>query len=104
MGNPLIVQIVLGLLFVFFCVLTYFCTKTWRTLHVVALFLTFVMTFVLVVMACLTLKTHATWKRRYDSLQTQLTRRRRMVRSSLPGTWSRSITRSWRKAGRPASG
>ena len=51
----LIVQILLALTFIFFCVLTYYFTKTWRALHVVTVFLTFIMTIVLALMTAMTL-------------------------------------------------
>ncbi len=69
----IIVQVLLALTFIFFCVLTYYFTKTWRALHVVTVFLTFVMGIVLALMTSMTLKTHSAWRSKYEDYKAQLT-------------------------------
>jgi hypothetical protein len=61
-NNALIVQIILGLLVIFFFVTVFFSTRTWRFPHVAFFVLCFFGSAVFVVFAAMTLKTHKNWR------------------------------------------
>jgi hypothetical protein len=67
--NPLVVQILVGLLAIFFIFLLVMCWKTWRVSHVIFSFLVFAGAVTFVVFAALVLKTHASWKNLYDKYE-----------------------------------
>src|SRR5687767_2203485 len=64
----LIFQIVGGLLFIFFIFVTVMNTKTWRWLHVTAMFLVFVAAIALAPLASLALKTRFNWAKAHAEL------------------------------------
>jgi hypothetical protein len=71
--NPLVVQILVGLLAVFFIFLLVMCWKTWRVWHVIFSFFVFAGALTFVVFAALVLKTHASWKNLYDKYERAIT-------------------------------
>ncbi|MCI0361079.1 MAG: hypothetical protein L0211_21580, partial [Planctomycetaceae bacterium] len=72
MDNPIIFQILLALVALFFIFLTYMNTKTWRWLHVTMTFLVFVAVIPFGVYAALTLKTREAWIKKHDQLEADL--------------------------------
>jgi hypothetical protein len=62
MDNPILYQGVGGLMVVFFLVLIYFFTKTWRWFHIVAVFCVFVASIFLVYYTALVYRTHVAWR------------------------------------------
>jgi hypothetical protein len=72
MDNPIVFQILLALVALFFIFLTYMNTKTWRWLHVTVTFLVFVAVIPFGVYAALTLKTREAWIKKHDQLETDL--------------------------------
>ncbi|MDX1946517.1 MAG: hypothetical protein SFU86_14040 [Pirellulaceae bacterium] len=69
MDNPLLFQILLVLVGLFFIFLTYMNTKTWRWLHVMFTFLVFGASIAFTVYASLTLKTRAAWISYHDKME-----------------------------------
>jgi hypothetical protein len=76
MDNPIIFQILLALVALFFIFLTYMNTKTWRWVHVTMAFLLFVAVIPFGVYAALTLKTREAWVRTHDKLETDVAKTR----------------------------
>jgi len=72
MNNPTLYLVGGILLILFFCVMTYFFTKTFRVPHVIFLFLTFGMAMWFVAMAALSHKTKLHWRQRVDRLTKEL--------------------------------
>jgi hypothetical protein len=68
----IVYQIGGALLALFFIFLTYMSTKTWRWLHVTAMFLVFVASAAFCVYAAMTLKTRAAWTKLTDNLEKQV--------------------------------
>jgi hypothetical protein len=68
----IVYQIGGALLALFFIFLTYMSTKTWRWLHVTAMFLVFVASAAFCVYAAMTLKTRAAWLKLNDNLEKQV--------------------------------
>lgn len=62
MDNPILYQGVGGLLAVFFLVLMYYFTKTWRWPHIVAMFCVFVSSIFLVYYMAIVHRTHDAWR------------------------------------------
>ncbi len=63
MNNAIIYQVIGGLLILFFFYLTYMFTKTWRWLHVVAVFFVFAASIALIAYAAMSNRTHMAWKK-----------------------------------------
>lgn len=73
MGDyALIFQILGGLLAIFFIFLTVMNTKTWRWLHVTAVFLVFASVWGLALLAAMTLKARFNWVKAHDTLAKQV--------------------------------
>lgn len=72
MNNPTLYLVGGIFLILFFCVMVYFFTKTFRALHVVFLFLTFSMAMWFLVMASLSHKTRLHWREQVDRLSQEL--------------------------------
>ncbi|MCU0877166.1 MAG: hypothetical protein MUF06_05155 [Pirellulaceae bacterium] len=72
MDNPILYQIVLALVALFFIFVTYMNTKTWRWLHVTIMFLLFVAIIPFGVYAGLVMKTRMTWITMVDKLEKEL--------------------------------
>jgi hypothetical protein len=72
MNNPTLYLVGGIFLILFFCVMTFFFTKTFRWPHVVFLFLTFGMSMWFVAMAALSHKTRLHWRQRVDRLSGEL--------------------------------
>jgi hypothetical protein len=70
--NALLVQIVLGLLVIFFIVTVVFSVKTWRWHQILFLFATFIAAGTFIVFAAATLKTHKTWRTAVNDLDKKL--------------------------------
>jgi hypothetical protein len=79
MDNPIIFQILLALVALFFIFLTYMNTKTWRWLHVTVTFFVFVAVIPFGVYAALTLKTREAWIKKHDQLEADLAKTREAV-------------------------
>jgi len=79
MDNPIIFQILLALVALFFIFLTYMNTKTWRWIHVTMTFLVFVAVIPFGVYAALTLKTREAWVKKHDQLEADLEKTRAEV-------------------------
>ncbi len=79
MDNPIIFQILLALVALFFIFLTYMNTKTWRWLHVTVAFFVFIAVIPFGVYAALTLKTREAWVKKHDSLEADLIKTREEV-------------------------
>ena len=62
MNNPIIYQVVGGLLILFFLYLTYMFTKTWRWLQVTTMFFIFAAVICLTVFTAMSVRTHVAWK------------------------------------------
>jgi hypothetical protein len=71
MENPILYQGVGGLMAVFFLVLIYYFTKTWRWFHILVVFCVFVSTFFLAAQTALVYRTHNAWR----SLETRTSAR-----------------------------
>lgn len=71
MDNPVIFQILLALVAIFFMFLTYMNTKTWRWLHVTMTFLVFLAIIPFGLYAALTLKTREAWVGEHTRLEKQ---------------------------------
>jgi hypothetical protein len=71
MDNPVIFQILLALVAIFFMFLTYMNTKTWRWLHVTMTFLVFLAIIPFGLYAALTLRTRAAWVGEHTKLEKQ---------------------------------
>lgn len=69
MNNPTLYLVGGIFLILFFCVMVYFFTKTFRALHVVFLFFTFSMAMWFLVMAALSHKTRLHWRERVNKLK-----------------------------------
>jgi hypothetical protein len=67
MSNPLVVQIIGGLLAIFFIFLMVMCWKTWRVTHILFTFFVFAGTVTFFAFASFVLKTHAAWRTHYVS-------------------------------------
>jgi hypothetical protein len=70
--NALLVQIVLGLLAIFFIVTVVFSAKTWRWVQLFFLVLTFGAGITFLIFAAMTLKTHAVWRSAVNTLSKDL--------------------------------
>ena len=62
MSNPLVLQIISGLLALFFIFLLVMCWKTWRVTHILFTFFVFAGTVTFFAFASFVLKTHAAWR------------------------------------------
>ena len=67
MDNPLVLQIVGGLLAVFFIFLMVMCWKTWRFTHIFFSFLVFAGTAAFLWIASMSLKTHHEWRTHFEA-------------------------------------
>ncbi len=65
MSNPLVIQIIGGLLAIFFIFLMVMCWKTWRVTHILFTFFVFAGTVTFFAFASFVLKTHAAWRSHY---------------------------------------
>jgi len=74
MDNPIIFQILLALVALFFIFLTYMNTKTWRWLHVTITIFLFIACIPFGVYAALTIKTRLAWIGHYDKLDKDVTK------------------------------
>src|SRR5688500_10398476 len=74
MDNPIIFQILLALVALFFIFLTYMNTKTWRWLHVTITIFLFIAVIPFGVYAAMTMKTRLAWIGHHDKLETDLTK------------------------------
>ncbi|MEX2175497.1 MAG: hypothetical protein WD872_14130 [Pirellulaceae bacterium] len=72
MDNPIIFQILLGLVVIFFIFLTVMNTKTWRWVHVTMTFFVFATVIAFGVYAAMTMKTRLAWIGHVDSLEKKL--------------------------------
>jgi hypothetical protein len=79
MDNPIIFQILLALVVLFFIFLTYMNTKTWRWLHVTVTFFVFIAVIPFGVYAAFALKTREAWIKKHDTLETDLAKTREAV-------------------------
>jgi hypothetical protein len=70
--NALLVQIVLGLLAIFFIVTVVFSAKTWRWVQIFFLVLTFGAGITFIIFAAMTLKTHKVWRTAVNDLNKNL--------------------------------
>ena len=74
MNSPIIYQVIFGLLFLFFCYLTYMFSRTWRWPHITVCFLLFVSTMAFCYLSARTVATHMAWKQQYRQLSDRLDR------------------------------
>lgn len=74
MSNAIVYQVVGGLLILFYFYLVYMFTKTWRWLHVTAMFFVFVATIFLAVYAAISVRTHMAWKEVVTKQRAQIER------------------------------
>lgn len=72
MNNPIIYYVIGGLLFVFFCFLTYKFVATWRVWHILTMFFLFLAVVAMCVMVALSYRTHHTWRTQAFALGQQL--------------------------------
>lgn len=72
MDNPIIFQILLALVALFFIFLTYMNTKTWRWLHVTITIILFIACIPFGVYAAMAMKTRLAWIDLYDKLDKEL--------------------------------
>ena len=72
MNSPIIYQVIFGLLFLFFCYLTYMFARTWRWPHVTVSFFLFVAAIAVCFNAARTTATHMAWKKVHRELREQL--------------------------------
>jgi hypothetical protein len=79
MDNPIIFQILLALVALFFIFLTYMKTKTWRWLHVTIAILLFIALIPFGVYAAMTMKTRLAWIGLHDKLEADVERVTREV-------------------------
>ena len=78
MNSPIIYQVIFGLLFLFFCYLTYMFTRTWRWPQVTVSFFLFVTAIAFCFNAARTTATHMAWKQAHRELTTGLNKERQM--------------------------
>jgi hypothetical protein len=74
MDNALIMQIVVGLIAIFYLVASCFSAKTWQVVHVLLAAMVFVAAGVFCVFAAVTLKTHQQWREQYNQVRADLDR------------------------------
>ncbi len=67
MSNPLVCQILGGVLALFFIFLLVMCWKTWRILHILSAFFVFAAVCTFLAFASFVLKTQAAWRVRYET-------------------------------------
>lgn len=67
MSNPLVCQILGGVLALFFIFLLVMCWKTWRVLHILSVFFVFGGTVTFLTLASYVLKTQAAWRNHYEA-------------------------------------
>ncbi|MCO6455603.1 MAG: hypothetical protein J5I93_09945 [Pirellulaceae bacterium] len=93
-GNGLIFQIVGVLLILFFLFLTYMCTKTWKIVHVLLLFMVFGASIASAIYASMALKTQKAWRSAHERLEAQLEAAKREGEQLLLGDMA--VVRDWR--------
>jgi hypothetical protein len=67
MSNPLVCQILGGVLALFFIFLLVMCWKTWRILHILSAFFLFAALCAFLAFSSFVLKTHAAWRKHYET-------------------------------------
>ena len=67
MSNPLVCQILGGVLALFFIFLLVMCWKTWRVLHILSAFFVFAAVCTFLTFASYVLKTQAAWRKHYET-------------------------------------
>jgi hypothetical protein len=67
MSNPLVCQIIGGVLALFFIFLLVMCWKTWRVLHILSALFVFAAACTFLAFASMVLKTHAAWRKPYET-------------------------------------
>ncbi len=74
MSNPLVCQILGGVLALFFIFLLVMCWKTWRVLHILSAFFVFGAAVTFLTFASYVLKTQAAWRKHYESHRAAITK------------------------------
>jgi len=67
MSNPLVCQIIGGVVALFFIFLLVMCWKTWRVAHILSALFVFAAACTFLVFASLVLKTHAAWRKPFET-------------------------------------
>jgi hypothetical protein len=67
MSNPLVCQIIGGVFALFFIFLLVMCWKTWRIVHILSALFAFAAACAFLAFASMVLKTHAAWRKPYET-------------------------------------